>query len=73
MKEANHISEHFLKSRTRECVLEMHNCIPAVQAEFTEPAEIIASGGNTFLFVKISTRRGANSSFCSRCPSLQNF
>lgn len=45
--------------------------IPAVQDEFTEPADTTASGGRTFCLVKTSTRRGVHSSFCSLCPSLQ--
>lgn len=44
--------------------------IPAVHDELAEPAETIASGGKIFCRVKTSTRRGANSSFCSRWPSL---
>lgn len=44
--------------------------VPAVQEEFTDPAEMIASGGRVFFLWNTSTRRGAHSSFCSLCPSL---
>lgn len=48
-----------------------YEVVPAVQEEFTDPAEMIASGGKVFFLWNTSTRRGAHSSFCSLCPSLR--
>lgn len=44
--------------------------LPAVHDELAAPAETIASDGRTLCLMKTSTRRGAHSSFCSRCPNL---
>jgi hypothetical protein len=61
-----------LRYKAKICLIrEICSKLPAVAAEYAEPAEITAVDGRILPRVKTSTRRGIHSSFCSLCPSLQ--